>query len=355
MTADAQFNRWMRRAAVLFVLVFGYIMVADVTIPMTPHSMVQRPVVAIAPRVSGEVIQVAVTNNQQVAQGDVLFTIDPRDYEIAVEKAQLALSEAKQENENLQAQLAKAEATVVQATVNHEETVREQKRLKTLLSQNLVSQQLVDQMSAQVDSAAAELQAAIQSKRSIQVQLGEQGDENLRVRIAQNQLRQAELNLSRTTVTAADDGFISNLQLTRGVQAQANQPLMSLVVTGKERIAADFREKSLNQISQAATALVVFDALPGKVFTGRLTSKDFGIAEGQLSADGKLAQPEESDRWVRDAQRVRVYIALQDAKLPPSLVTGARATVLLEKSSSGFFHWLGKTQMTIVSLLHYVY
>ncbi|MBD3586035.1 HlyD family secretion protein [Salinimonas sp. HHU 13199] len=355
MTADKQFNRWMRRAFILFLVVFAYIVIADVTIPMTPHSQVQRPVITVASRVAGEVTQVYVTNNQRVAAGDLLFEIDPSDYELAVEKAELALSNAKQINATLQAQLAQVQASVKEASVSLKQSRREYERMQRLLEKQLVSQQVVDQHETNVSAAEARLAAAKQNQRAVQADLGDDGELNLRLRQARNALAKAQLNLSRTQVVAPKAGVISNLQLVAGIQSQANQPLMSLVVEGQERIAADFREKSLSHIPQHAHALVVFDALPGQVFSATLRSRDMGIAQGQDQADGLLAQPDNSDRWVRDAQRIRVYVKLDDATLPVTLATGARATVMLESDSQGWAHALSRLQMTIVSYLHYVY
>ena len=68
MTPDLHFNRWMRRAGILFLIILVYVLTTDMTTPMTSYSMVQRPVVAVAPRVPGEVIAVAVRNNQPVQE-----------------------------------------------------------------------------------------------------------------------------------------------------------------------------------------------------------------------------------------------------------------------------------------------
>ncbi|MED5524697.1 MAG: HlyD family secretion protein [Pseudomonadota bacterium] len=355
MTADKHFNRWMRRAGVVFLLVLAYVLMADMAIPMTPHAMVQRPVLTIAPRVAGEVVEVDVTNNQAVKAGDLLFRIDPSDYQLAVQKAELALREAQQTNDNLKAQLAQADAAITEAKAEDLEKRRELKRLRALHQRKLVSQQQVDQAATDVDAAAAQLLAAQEKRRAIAIDLGGEGDQNLRLQQAQNQLDQARLDLSRTEVRAPEDGVVSNLQLVSGIQAQAKQSLLSLVVTGRERIAADFREKTLKDVAADAPAWVVFDALPGKVFPAVLSSRDLGVAKGQLSPNGQLAQPDDSDRWVRDAQRIRIYVKLDDNKLPQSLVTGSRATVMLTGTDSGLLRWVGKLQMNIVSLLHYVY
>ncbi len=354
MTADKHFNLWMRRAAVLFLLIMAYILMADVTIPMTPHSMVQRPVIVIAPQVAGEVTEVYVRNNQPVSAGDMLFRIDARDYQLAVEKAELALQQAQQENDELKAQLSQAAAVVREAEAEQAEKLRELKRLSLLQQQKLVSQQQLEQAASLLETATARSQAASDKYQTVVVQLGDEGEQNLRIRQAKNQLAQAQLALERTQVLAPEDGVVSNLQLVPGVQAQSRQALMSLVVTGKERISADFREKTLMNVPEHAKAWVVFDALPGQVFTAEFDSRDLGVAKGQFAANGQLAEPESSDRWVRDAQRVRVYLEL-NTELPANLVSGSRATVMLAATDNRLLQWLGHAQMTFISIMHYVY
>ncbi|NVK55383.1 MAG: HlyD family secretion protein [Alteromonadaceae bacterium] len=355
MTPDKKFNRWMQGSAIAFVLLLTYVLIADMTIPMTPHSMVQRPVIKVSPRVGGEVVAVAVKNNQAVKAGERLFLIDPSDYEIAVEQARLDLNKARQERDSLVAKLAQADASILASIATVNEAQRETQRLQSLNQQNLISQQVLEKAQTELNIAAANLKVAEQQKQIIEAELGATDEHNTRVNIARNKLRQAELNLARTDVRAAEPGIVSNLQLVKGVQARANEPLLSLVVTGKERISADFREKSISHLTANAPAWVVFDALPGKLFKGHLTSRDFGVAAGQNSANGLLSNPEDSDRWVRDAQRVRVYITLDEGKLPTALVAGSRATVMLHEPEQNLMNFVGKMQMTLVSWLHYVY
>jgi multidrug resistance efflux pump len=65
-----------------------------------------------------------------------------------------------------------------------------------------------------------------------------------------------------------------------------------------------------------------FDALPGHVFRAHVTSSDAGVLAGQEAVNGELSQPETSNRWVRDAQRMRIHVALDETLT--SLPTGAR-------------------------------
>lgn len=119
-------------------------------------------------------------------------------------------------------------------------------------------------------------------------------------------------------------------------------------------IVADFREKSLRHTHQGTDAAVVFDAFPGHVFRAHVTSSDAGILAGQEAVNGQLSEPETSNRWVRDAQRMRIHVALDEA-LPKPLPTGARATVQLYNSEGPFARFFSGMQIHLVSLLHYVY
>ena len=354
MTPDVHFNRWMKRAIALFFMIFTYLVIADVTIPMTSYATLQRPVLSIAPQVSGKVVDVAVENNQQVKKGDLLFKVEDTDYKLAVRQAELTLQQAYQNNETLKANIAEANAQLASAKVTLQENEREYQRLRKLKHQNVVSEQQVDQAQTQVQASQANLKAIEARKSAILIALGDDEENNLDVNSARNALANARVDLARTSIYAPQDGVISNMQLVPGMITQSSQALLSLVVTGKDRITADFREKSITNVSPGTTALIVYDAFPGKVFEGELVSRDFGIAAGQNMANGVLATPDDSDRWVRDAQRIRIYIK-QDGEMPNSLVSGSKATVMIEASEATLLRWIGHLQMRIVSWLHYVY
>ncbi|WP_425642838.1 HlyD family secretion protein [Marinomonas gallaica] len=354
MTPDIHFNRWMKRAIALFLIIFAYLVIADVTIPMTSYATLQRPVLSIAPQVTGKVVEVAVHNNQHVQKGDLLFKIDDSDYVLAVREAELLLQQAHQSNQTLKANIAEEDAKLASANVTFKENNREYQRLRKLQKQHVISDQQVEQAQTQVQASQANLKAIEARKNAILIALGDDELNNIDVNNAQNSLDNARLNLSRTAIYAPQDGVISNMQLVSGMVTQSNQPLLSLVVTGYDQVTADFREKSITNVQPGTAALIVYDAFPGQLFEAELVSRDYGIAQGQSMANGVLATPNDSDRWVRDAQRIRVYIQ-QKGEVPNSLVSGSKATVMVESSDSAVFRFIGHLQMRIVSLLHYVY
>ncbi|WP_417763317.1 HlyD family secretion protein [Shewanella sp.] len=352
MTPDQQFARIIKFAICGFVLLFGYFIFADMTAPLTPQAMATRLVTKVAPQVSGKVTRVVVTNNQHVTQGQLLFEIDPAPYQLALEQAQLNLEQALQDNAELDAQIAAAKATVVADEADLEQAQREAKRLHALVADNSVSRQSEEQSDTEVKTAQATLDAARATLRRLEVSRGNIGDDNLRMRLAKNQLDQAKLNLSYTQVKADEDGIVSNLQLQQGSVLASNAPVMALV-SDKLDVIADFREKTIRNVTSGYRAYVTFDGNPGKLYAAAVSSVDAGVSAGQFTADGSLASPEQSNRWVRDAQRLRLHFKL-DGRVDHELAAGARATVQLAPES-GVMSWFAKGQIKFIALLHYIY
>ena len=354
MTPDQVFKRWVHGAIVVFVIAFVYFIVADIWLPLSAQARVMHPVVGIAPEVSGQVTQVQVQNNQQVKTGDILFSLDKQSYQLAVDKAELALEAAQQENTQLDAAIASAQASVAAYQAQAEELGLEVKRLQQLIGSRSVSQQQLDKAAANYQAALAQVDAAKAQAHELVVRRGEPGEANLLLRQAANALANARLNLQYTDVRAKVDGVMTNLQLVPGNYATAGKTLAALVANEAD-IIADFREKSLTKVKAGTAASVMFDGLPGQVFAATVRAIDAGVKDGQLNADGSLANPESSDRWVRDAQYLRLHLTLDDSDAVLAVLpTGARATVQLYPAA-GPARWLGQAQARFISLLHYIY
>ena len=353
-TPDQAFARYVKLALVAFAACFIYFVVADIRMPMTPQARVYHQVTQISPQLNGPIIKVLVSNNQHVKKGQVLFEIDDTPYNIALEKAQIELANVAQENAQIDAQVDAMKARIAAATAILVERKNEYQRLNTLIESNVVSQQDVDKANAQLQSAEADL-SALKAELNLQiVARGERGDRNLKYREARNALNRAELNLAYTRIKDPHEGIMANMQVTKGTYAKQSVPLAS-VVDNKLDLVADFREKSLTNVEKGVRAKVVFDAIPGKVFAAQVEDFEAGVSDGQLSANGTLATVEKSNRWVRDAQRLRVHISLDESEAPLNrLTSGARATVQIVPNNP-IESFVANVQIRFISLLHYIY
>lgn len=349
MSAEQSFNRWVRLALVAFGVLLVYFVLIDNYAPMTPQAQAHRPVLAVAPRVAGQVARVTVTNDQRVAAGELLFELDDTDYRLALARAELQQQLAAAEMERQQAALQAVQAEAAQAHLKAEELAREAARLERLHRLGHMSVQQAEQARNQAQQAHSALQA-VEARQQEADQT--RAASTLSYQQASNAVEQARLALQRTRVRAEVAGRIGNLQLQEGTQARAGEPLLALI-TSELTVLADLREKSLRHVTTATDAGVVFDALPGHIFKGHVSSIDSGVRQGQQPADGQLVQPEHSDRWVRDAQRLRVHITLDEPV--PALATGARATVQLFPEAGRWLHGLGRAQLWLVSQFRYLY
>jgi len=351
-TPDQQFARLVKYSMVLFLLILGYFMFSDLKIPLTTEAMATRNVVKVAPQISGRVNNVFVHNNQAVKKGDILFSIEQSSYQLALETSKLALQKAIQINAELDAsikavtaQIEADKATLIQAT-------RDAKRLDALYKIKGVSLQLKTQADTDVSTAKAQLMASKAQLLKLKVTRGRLDQNNLKLRQAKNQIAQAKLNLSYTQVHAEQNGIVTNLQLMPGSMVSSNKPALALVSGGLD-IIADFREKTLQKVTNQTKAWVTFDSDPGEIFKATVTSRDAGVSEGQFNANGILATPIKSNRWIRDAQRMRLHLKLNDKSLP-LLATGSLATVQI-RPNNVLYGFLAKLQIKAISLMHYLY
>ncbi|MBB1487526.1 HlyD family secretion protein [Oceanospirillum sediminis] len=351
-TPDQQFAHYVKVAIVLFICCFSYFIMADIYVPLTPQARVYHKVTQITPRISGEIIEVAVHNNETVSKGQLLLQIDPRPYQLAVQNAELALAQVQQQNLQLDAEIEVIQADLLAAHAQLNEQTKLQQRSERLVSDNSISIQEIDRINASVVTANAQVQSLKAKLHAARIKRGSGNEHNVALQQAKNLLEQAKLELSYTQVVAPHDGIVSNLQIMPGTFAKAGTALTSLV--GQELdLAADFREKSLYYAEVGSQALVTFDALPGQIFSAHIREFSAGISEGQLNANGNLVQVENSSRWVRDAQRLRVYLRLNDE--PEQLLSsGARATVqILPDNGPGAL--MARGQIRLISWMHYIY
>jgi len=259
---------------------------AYVLAPWTRDGRVSAHVVRIAPEVSGTVTEVAVIDNQAVRQGDLLYRIDPRRFELAVEQAR--------------AQFAAADATLRQR--------QEEARRRTGLD-DLVSREDIQRATRAVAIAQAE------------------------TRRAQALLDLAELDLARSVVRAPVDGFVTRLRLRGGDYAVAGKPDIAVLDAHSFWVTGYFEETKLAHIQPGATArikLMGFESL----LTGRVASIGHGIADDNDGPDEHgLPSVKPTFSWVRLAQRIPVRIEL-DA-LPDGITLAAGMTCSVDVAQPG--------------------
>ena len=308
---------------ILAVLAFFYYLRFIAPFESTDDAFIDGYTTLISPRVSGPVVNLLVTDNQEVKTGDVLVEIDPSDYEVSVALAQADLAAAQSQLDSAKAQVAvneskvvQAQAAVIAAEAQNEKAAADLKRYQTVESR-AVSKTDYDLTVSQARSADANLQAANSQVKAAEadVALSKANVETASATIlqAQAKLRQAELNLSYTKIVAPFDGRITARTVQEGNYLSPGQALFALVPR-YVWVTANFKETQLTYMRPGQPVTVTVDAYPGQNFRAKVDSLQAGTG-----ARFSLLPPENAvGNYVKVVQRVPVKIVF-DEELPTNL------------------------------------
>jgi len=342
---------------VLYVVIFLFIwyVIADRLAPWTDQARVQTYVIPIVSQVSGRVVEVNVDKDAIVQPGDILFKIDPADYELAVENAESSLEIAGQEIGAGMASVTTAQAGVVTAETQLDHVKAQSARVYELEKQQVFSRSEGDKARAAVKAAEAQLVGAQAGLEKAKQALGKKGNENPRIRSALAALKRAQLDLSRTIIVAPSLGGITNLQIDVGHYASAGSPLMTFIEADNVWIQANLRENNIANIEPGDSVDIALDVAPGKVFSGTVSSIGFAVDSSITGKVGDLATVEGKSGWLRDAQRFPVIIIFDDDSSRGLRRLGGQADVLVYTSNNWVINPIGWLWIRALSWFSYVY
>ncbi len=294
--------------------------------PSSDDAYVNANIIQIATQVDGQVNHIAVQNYQHVIAGQSLFNLDPRAYEYAKEQAsamilldQSKVSVLSDALQVAQANFQKSQADLFMADENN-------KRVSALLKNHQASEQDGDQVMGAYLSAKAQVSAMSSAYLEAQQDLEVAKHQ---VEIAQADLKQAELNLSYTQITAPSSGYVSQFSLRSGSLVAAGSPLFKLVEDQTWWVDANYKETQLARIKIGQRATIQMDLYPDHRFNGKV----FAISPNSGSSFSLLPPENATGNWVKVVQRYPVKIELlmtpEEQKLYPPRV-GASSSVVVD-------------------------
>ena len=278
-----------------------------VTAPWTRDGRVRVQVASVASQVSGQITELRVGDNQYVHRGDVLYVIDPFDFEVALQEDRAQLQ---QKAADLQVKRVQSER-----------------------------RQRLSDLATTPEEQQAYAGAAVQAKAAFEA--------------AQQQLAQAEINLRRTEVRSPVNGYVTNLLMRVGDFAHQGAANISIVDTDSYWIDGYFEETKLARvcIGDRIEAKLIGYAEP---ILGHVASMTRGIGVSDAAA-GTQGLPNVNPvfTWVRLAQRVPVRVAIDHVPPGIPLVSGMSATVTVKEDAVGADgrSWLDRAVAAVESRL----
>ena len=270
------------------------------TFETTDDAFVEGHIIRVSPKVTGIIEKLYVDDNEHVKKGQLLVTIDDRDYKVRYEQAKAAYEMALYKQKSAVVDKNAAETDLKMAQQDFD-------RYKNLYEKGAVSQQEYDRAKSKYDLAKANYATAQQqvfSKEKNKVADAE-------LKRLEAVMNQTKLELSYTKIYASEDGKITNRSAEEGAYINAGAPLFS-IVPDKRWVVANFKETQLNKIRVGQKVKIKVDAYPSLKLMGVVDS-----IQSSTGAKASMFPPENAvGSYVKVVQRVPVKIVFT-SKIDP--------------------------------------
>lgn len=285
-------------AGIMAVLLIGagiYI-INEMKYESTDDAYVENISVNVAPKVSGQIENVYIQDNQYVNAGELIATIDKADYQVRLDQANANYERIKNDQTN-------AKANLIASQSNIELAQKDLERYRNLYEQGAVSKQTLDMAEVKYNSAKAGLTQAQQSILT---------DDNKTVADAnlanaKSARDKAELDLSYTSIYAPQSGTVSSRRVEKGMYVSVGSPLFTLVPE-EVWVVANFKENQLRYMKPGQKVDIKIDTYPNHVFKGKIDS-----IQRASGAKSSLFPPENAvGSFVKIVQRIPVKIVFTE-------------------------------------------
>jgi len=257
----------------------------------TDNAQIEGDVYPVISRIPGKVQEVFASDNAEVQKGAPLVRLDAADYEVRRDIASAAMQSAR-------ASVLAAEANANAAAATERKLEADLRRNSNLRRQDVISQAEFDAVRAGAEATKAQYASATSQRGAAAAQ----------VKMREAELRNAELQLSYTTITAPASGHISRKSVQPGQYVAPGQQLIAIVGSNKLWIVANFKETQLDKITPGLPVIIHVDAYPDREFKGKIES----ISSGTGAKFSLLPPDNAIGNFIKVAQRVPVKIVFTE-------------------------------------------
>ena len=351
-------NKWTVPTAALggIVLVSGLILLMNYNHPYT--SLAQKAVIAIpvTPQVTGIVTEVTDKQNMRIKKGDMLFRLDQTLFKARVDRLNADLVTAIHNIQVLRGQLEESLANTSNVSAERDRLYKNYQRYLSgsKARVNPFSEQDIDDARQNYLAQDALVKGSVAEQRQIKSQLDSMvGGEQSQIVSLRAQLAEAQYNLDQTIIRAPSDGYVTQVLIRPGSFASSLplRPVMIFIPEQKRQVIAQFRQNSLLRLTPGDEAEVVFNALPGQVFSAKLLRIIPVVSGGTYQAQGTL----QSLTIDPGSDGVLAVVELEPDAAVDALPDGIFAQVAVYSDHFSHVSVMRKVLLRMTSWVHYLY
>lgn len=289
-------------------------------VEFTDNAQVMRQIVPVNSRVQGYIKEIRFKEYEPVRKGDTLVIIDDADQRLRVAQAradyQNALAGRTVADSSVgvaSANVAVSEASISEAKILMENAAVDLDRYSKLLEKDAVTRRQYEQVETDYKAKKARYEMLARQRTATSSVVAETrqriAQSDAGIELAKAMLESAELNLSYTVITAPCDGYASRKEIQIGQLVQPGQTLLDVVDATDVWITANYKETQMEHIHPGSDVEIEVDAIPGKVFSGKVTS----LSSATGAALSLLPQDNSAGNFVKVRQRIPVRIEIVNA------------------------------------------
>lgn len=292
----------------------------------TDNAQIKQHITPINTRVQGFIKKIYFDEYQPVRKGDTLLIIEDSEFRLRLAQAEANYLNATAGKNAMhttinttQSNLSVTEAGIREAQVRLKNAETDYKRYSEMLKQKAVTPQQYDRVKTEYEAAKARYEQISRQKQSTNLVKQEQTQRleqnEAAIRVAEAEVNLARLNLSYTVIIATADGMTGRKNIHEGQLVQPGQTMVSIIDNSEKWIIANYKETQTTQMRNGQKVRISVDALPGKEFTGRITS----ISDATGSSMSLMPQDNSAGNFVKVEQRIPVKIEFTQESKPEDI------------------------------------
>lgn len=286
----------------------------------TDNAYVQADVTWVMPKISGEVMELLINDNQFVKKGETLAVLDHRDYQARYDQAssvvslkEAALGVQQQNEKSAKSSITEANSGVVAAQADLSRLRKDFERYQDLLKDGVITRQNFEGVQSQYLTAQAQLSKAQAAVNAAEAQLGSLQASRAQlladIQSANANLNLYQIDLASSKVVSPVAGKIGSLAIQKGSRVSPQTRLMAIIPDNSLYVQANFKETQIEKMHIGQKVKLKLDAYPSLTYNGTIES--FSPASG---ATFSLMPPDNATgNFNKVVQRIPVRIAIDSS------------------------------------------